>query len=103
MDMETYEQVPVDEAMLGDNKDLIKDSMNLSLLTTDEGVVGIEMPNFVNLEVKQTDPGIRGDTATGGTKPATLESGAVVQVPLFINNGDVLRIDTRTRQYVERV
>jgi elongation factor P len=93
----------VDEAMLGDNKDLIKDSMNLSLLTTDEGVVGIEMPNFVNLEVKQTDPGIRGDTATGGTKPATLESGAVVQVPLFINNGDVLRIDTRTRQYVERV
>ena len=102
MDMETYEQVPVDEAMLGDNKDLIKDSMNLSLLTTDEGVVGIEMPNFVNLEVKQTDPGIRGDTATGGTKPATLESGAVVQVPLFINNGDVLRIDTRTRLYVER-
>lgn len=103
MDMESYEQVPVDGAMLGDNKDLIKDSMTLSLLTTDEGVVGIEMPNFVNLEVKQTDPGIRGDTATGGTKPAALESGAVVQVPLFVNNGDVLRIDTRTRQYVERV
>ena len=77
--------------------------MTLSLLTTDEGVVGIEMPNFVNLEVKQTDPGIRGDTAAGGTKPAALESGAVVQVPLFVNNGDVLRIDTRTRQYVERV
>ena len=61
------------------------------------------MPNFIELEVTQTDPGIRGDTATGGTKPATLESGAVVQVPLFINTGDVLRIDTRSREYVERV
>lgn len=103
MDMETYEQVPVSAAMLGDNKAFIKDSMNLNLLTTDEGIVGIEMPNFVELEVTQTDPGIRGDTATGGTKTATLESGAEVQVPLFINNGDVLRIDTRTKEYVERV
>ena len=103
MDLETYEQVPVGAATIGDNKDYIKDSMTLELLTADQGVVGIEMPNFIELEVTQTDPGIRGDTATGGTKPATLESGAVVQVPLFINPGDVLRIDTRSREYVERV
>lgn len=103
MDLETYDQVPVAEAMLGENRHFMKDSMTLNLLTTDVGVVGVEMPNFVDLEVTQTDPGLRGDTATGGTKPATLESGAVVQVPLFINNGDVLRIDTRTREYVERV
>ena len=77
--------------------------MTLELLVADDGVVGIEMPNFIELEVAQTDPGIRGDTATGGTKTARLESGAEVQVPLFINTGDILRIDTRTREYVERV
>ena len=103
MDLETYEQVPVGASIIGDFNDYIKDSMTLELLTADQGVVGIEMPNFIELEVTQTDPGIRGDTATGGTKPATLESGAVVQVPLFINPGDVLRIDTRSREYVERV
>ncbi len=103
MDLETYEQVPVGAAIIGDHKDYIKDSMTLELLTADQGVVGIEMPNFIELEVTQTDPGIRGDTASGGTKSATLESGAVVQVPLFINPGDVLRIDTRSREYVERV
>jgi len=103
MDFETYEQVPVNESIIGDNKDYFKDSMTLELLVADQGVVGIEMPNFIELEVTQTDPGIRGDTATGGTKSATLESGAAVQVPLFVNTGDVLRIDTRTREYVERV
>jgi len=103
MDLETYEQIPVNETILGDNRDFIKDSMTLELLTADQVVLGVEMPNFIELEVTQTDPGIRGDTATGGTKPATLESGAVVQVPLFINTGDVLRIDTRSRSYVERV
>ena len=103
MDFETYEQVPVNESIIGDNKDYFKDSMTLELLVADQGVVGIEMPNFIEFEVTQTDPGIRGDTATGGTKSATLESGAAVQVPLFVNTGDVLRIDTRTREYVERV
>ncbi len=103
MDLETYEQLPVGTAIIGDNKDFIKDSMTLDLLIAEQVVVGIEMPNFIALAVTQTDPGIRGDSATGGTKPATLESGAVVQVPLFINPGDVLRIDTRSREYVERV
>ena len=103
MDLESYEQIPVGESIIGDNRDYIKDSMTLELLVADDGVVGIEMPNFIELEVAQTDPGIRGDTATGGTKTARLESGAEVQVPLFINTGDILRIDTRTREYVERV
>ena len=103
MDLESYEQVPVGTAIIGDNKDYFKDGMTLELLTADQGVLGIEMPNFIELEVTQTDPGMRGDTAIGGTKPATLESGATVQVPLFINTGDVLRIDTRSREYVERV
>ncbi|MBT5872985.1 MAG: elongation factor P [Candidatus Latescibacteria bacterium] len=103
MDLETYDQVPVEKDMLGAETLFIKDSMTISLLTTDQGVVGIEMPNFVELEVTETEPGVRGDTATGGTKPATLESGGVVQVPLFVNIGDVLKIDTRTKAYVERV
>ena len=103
MDLESFEQIPVGESIIGDNRDYIKDSMTLELLVADDGVVGIEMPNFIELEVAQTDPGIRGDTATGGTKTARLESGAEVQVPLFINTGDILRIDTRTREYVERV
>ena len=103
MDLETYEQVPVEASLMGDDKLYLKDSLTLNLLTSDEGVLGVEMPNFVSLEVESTDPGVRGDTATGGTKPATLESGAVVQVPLFINIGDVLKIDVRTKEYVERV
>lgn len=103
MDLETYEQVPVAASLLGDDTLFLKDSMTISLLTTDQGVVGIEMPNFVELQVTETDPGVRGDTATGGTKPARLESGGVVQVPLFINIGDVLKIDIRTKSYVERV
>jgi elongation factor P len=103
MDLETYEQIPVMESLLGDSRLFLKDNTTLNLLMTDAGVLGVEMPNFVVLEVVETEPGVRGDTATGGTKPATLESGAVVQVPLFINVGDVLRIDTRTRAYVERV
>ena len=102
MDLESFDQVPVEQGLLGDETLFIKDNMTINLLTTDQEVVGIEMPNFVELEVTQTEPGVRGDTATGGTKPATLESGGVVQVPLFINIGDVLKIDTRTKEYVER-
>ena len=103
MDLESYDQIPVEKDMLGAETLFIKDSMTINLLTTEEGVVGIEMPNFVELEVTETEPGVRGDTATGGSKPATLESGGTVQVPLFINIGDVLKIDTRTKAYVERV
>ncbi|MBM3264972.1 MAG: elongation factor P [candidate division Zixibacteria bacterium] len=103
MDLESYEQIPVTESLLGDGRLFLKDSLTLNLLMTEEGVVGVEMPNFVVLTVVETDPGVRGDTATGGTKPAALESGATVQVPLFVNTRDVLKVDTRTKTYVERV
>lgn len=103
MDTETYEQFTLSEEHLGDNINFLKDNMNIYLLNYEGNIVGIELPNFVDLEVVATDPGIRGDTATGGTKPATLETGLIVQVPLFIEVGDVLKIDTRTGNYLERV
>lgn len=103
MDTASYEQIPVPAAFLGDGRDFLKDNTTVALMTTEEGVIGAEMPNFVNLEVVETDPGVRGDTATGGTKPARLESGGTVQVPLFVSTGDVLKVDTRTKTYVERV
>ena len=77
--------------------------MEVSVVRYEDELLGVEVPNTVDLAVSETDPGLRGDTATGGTKPATLESGAVVNVPLFINEGDVIRVDTRTGQYVQRV
>lgn len=103
MDMISFEQIAVPAALLADGLGFLKDNTTVSLMTTEEGVIGAEMPNFVNLEVVETDPGVRGDTATGGTKPARLESGGTVQVPLFVNTGDVLKVDTRTKTYVERV
>jgi elongation factor P len=81
----------------------LKPDMEVAVITHDGELLGVELPNTVDLTVTQTDPGLRGDTATGGNKPATLESGAVVNVPLFINQGDVIRVDTRTGQYVQRV
>ena len=103
MDMETFEQegVPVDE--LGDHVLHLKEGMEVSFRTYKGRRVEVELPAFVDAEVVHTDPGLRGDTATGGTKPATVETGATVTVPLFINVGDVIRVDPRTGQYVERV
>ncbi|MBI4552930.1 MAG: elongation factor P [Candidatus Latescibacteria bacterium] len=103
MDLASYEQIPVSASLLGDAVLFLKDNLTLNLLMTEHEVIGMEMPFFVELRVAETEPGIRGDTATGGTKPARLESGAVVQVPLFINVGDMLKLDTRTKTYVERV
>ena len=103
MDVETYEQIPLDAEMLGDALKFIKENMTVKVLFFKDGVFGIEPPNFVELEVVQTEPGLRGDTVTGSTKAATLETGAVVKVPLFINQGDVIKIDTRTGEYIERV
>jgi elongation factor P len=80
----------------------LKENMNAHIMTYEGRVIGLELPTFVELEVVQTDPGFKGDTATGGSKPATLETGAVVKVPLFVNVGDVLKIDTRTGEYIER-
>jgi elongation factor P len=102
MDVNTYEQIPLSEEILGDSLKFIKENMTVKLLFFKDNVIGIEPPNFVELEVIQTEPAIKGDTVTGATKPATVETGALVKVPLFINNGDVIRIDTRTGEYMER-
>ncbi|HHV63066.1 MAG TPA: elongation factor P [Firmicutes bacterium] len=103
MDMTTYEQLSLNKEKLGDNIKYLKENMVLGVLMYEGTPIGVELPNFVELKVTETDPGIKGDTATGGSKPAKLETGAVVQVPLFVNVGDVIRVDTRTGQYLERV
>lgn len=103
MDNETYEQVSLTPDQLGDSVKYLKDNMNIYLLTHDGNLIGVELPNFVELEVVAADPGVRGDTATGGTKSATLETGLTIQVPLFVEVGDVVRVDTRTGEYLERV
>ena len=102
MDLETYELVPIDESKLGDSFRFVKENMTCKVLSYKGSVFGIEPPNFVELEVTETDPGFKGDTATNATKPATLETGAEIRVPLFINQGDHVRIDTRTGEYMER-
>lgn len=102
MDNETYEQVPINKSDLGDAFKFVKENMLCKILSYKGNVFGVEVPNFVELEVTDTEPGVKGDTATNATKPAKLETGAEVRVPLFINNGDILRIDTRTGEYMER-
>jgi elongation factor P len=103
MDTETYEQLSIPEDKLGEDKKYIKENMTISVLMYGSEIIGVELPNFVELEVVETEPGIKGDTATGGSKSATLETGATVQVPLFIEQGDTVKVDTRTGEYIERV
>ncbi len=103
MDEETYEQMPISEEYLKKALPYLKENMELSILESEGEIIEVEIQTFVELEVSETDPGVRGDTATGGTKSAKVETGAVIQVPLFVNVGDVLRIDTRTGEYMERV
>ena len=102
MDNETYEQIELNKDALGDAANFLKEEMNVSVMMFKGKVIGIDLPASVELKVIETDPGVRGDTATGGSKPATLETGYVVKVPLFINEGEVLQIDTRTGQYIGR-
>lgn len=102
MDNETYEQIELNKDSLGDAANFLKEEMNVSVMMFKGKVIGIDLPASVELKVVETDPGVRGDTATGGSKPATLETGYVVKVPLFINEGEVLQIDTRTGQYIGR-
>lgn len=102
MDPETYEQLPINPSELGDNFKFVKEQMICKVLSYKGNVFGVEPPNFVELEVTATDPGFKGDTATNATKPATLETGAEIKVPLFIEIGDMIRIDTRTGEYMER-
>lgn len=103
MESETYEQLFLTENQLGDARNYLQENVSVSVLFHNGKPIGVEVPIFVELTVKQTEPGVRGDTASGGSKPATLETGMTVQVPLFINEGDVLKIDTRVGKYIERV
>ncbi len=103
MDSETYEQVPSPVEVVGEAAGYIVRGGTVSVLSADGEVVSVEPPAHVDLEVAETDPGLKGDTATGGSKPATLETGVVVQVPLFVNVGDRVRVDTRSNEYLTRV
>ena len=103
MDNETYENIPISASTLGDNFKFVKENMDVKVLSYKGNVFGVEPPFFIELEVTQTDPGFKGDTATNATKPATLETGAEIRVPLFINEGDHIKVDTRTGEYMERV
>jgi len=102
MDGETYDQLPIAEETVHDIKGYLKENTEVQVLSRDEEILGIEVPLSVILKVTETEPGFKGDTASSVTKPATLETGLVVQVPLFINQGDALKIDTRTGKYLER-
>ncbi|HET7463137.1 MAG TPA: elongation factor P, partial [Longimicrobium sp.] len=103
MDTQTYDDVALTAEVLGEDQlKYLKEGMECEGLVHNEKVISVELPYFVTLEVVETDPGVRGDTATGGTKPAKLETGAVVQVPLFLNEGDVIRVDRREDKYIER-
>jgi elongation factor P len=104
MDMETYEMIPIAAATIGEDQlQYLQENMECEGLTRDGDVLTIELPQFVELEVVETDPGLRGDTAQGGTKPAKLATGAVVQVPLFVEEGDVVRVDRTADKYLTRV
>ncbi len=102
MDPETYELVPINESELSDNFKFVKENMTCKILSYKGNVFGVEPPNFVDLQVTKTDPGFAGNTATNTTKPATLETGAEVKVPLFIDEGEYIQIDTRTGEYLGR-
>ena len=102
MDMETYDMIPISKDMLGDAFRFVKENTVCKLVSYKGNVFTVEVPNFMDLEVTETEPGLRGDTATNVTKPATLETGAEVKVPLFINTGDKIQIDTRTGEYIGR-
>lgn len=103
MDNENFDQLPVQEKDIGDQVKWLKDAMECDLRFHGTEIIGVDLPNFVELVVTQTDPGFKGDTATGATKPATVETGAVVAVPLFVEVGDKLQIDTRTGEYLRRL
>ena len=103
MDTSSYEQFTYPKKQLGENVDLLKENTLVKVLLYHGEPISVELPIFMELKVTETDPGIRGDTASGGTKPAKVETGATVKVPLYLESGEVIKIDTRTRSYVERV
>jgi elongation factor P len=103
MSLETFDQISLGLEEVGDAADYLKETTEVEILYLNGAPFGVQLPTFAELSVVKTDPGVRGDTVSGGSKPATLETGAVVSVPLFINEGDVLKVDTRTGTYIERV
>ena len=103
MDEENFEQISLDKGQLGDAVNYLKDNLSLQISSYKEEIIGVEMPITVELKVVETGPSFKGDTASAGTKPATMETGIVIQVPMFINEGDNLKVDTRTGSYLERV
>jgi elongation factor P len=103
MDQQTYEMIPLSADVIGEDQlRYLKENMGCEGLVHNDRIISVELPYFVTLEIVETDPGVRGDTAQGGTKPARLETGAVVQVPLFLEEGDVIRVDRREDKYIER-
>lgn len=102
MDVESFEQIDISSNRLGDALNYLKDGSTVEVSSYKDEIVDIELPVAVELEVTHTDPGFKGDTATGGNKPATLETGFTIQVPLFINEGDIIKVDTRSGEYLER-
>ncbi|MFH0762283.1 MAG: elongation factor P [Candidatus Omnitrophota bacterium] len=103
MDQENFEEVAVSEEVLGDNRKFLRDNLEVSGYFYGKQTLSVSLPNFIEFKITYTEPGIRGDTAKGGGKPAEIEGGATIQVPLFINTGDTIKIDTRTGGYVERI
>lgn len=103
MDTETYEQISIPQANLIEESKYLKENMNVLIAIHEGQPIGVDLPTAVELEVTHTEPGVKGNTASGATKPATLETGLVIQVPLFINNGDIVKVDTRTGEYITRV
>ena len=103
MDKETFEQVPINKGVVGSSFDFVKENMDVTVLSCKSNVFGIEPPTFVELLITDCEPGVRGDTANNATKPATLETGATIRVPLFVNEGEIIRVDTRTGEYMSRV
>lgn len=103
MDNETYEQMTLAPDLIGESEKFLKENINIDVLFDGTRIIAVEMPIFIELQVVETEPGFKGDTATNASKPAKLETGAVVNVPLFINEGDFIKVDTRTGEYAERV
>ncbi len=103
MDTTSYEQIQLHESQLGDSISYLKENMEIKVLYYKGQPINIDIPMFVELAIAQTEPGVRGDTASGGSKPATLETGAVIKVPFYLNEGDVVKVDTRTGTFIERV
>ena len=103
MDLDTYDQISLSGEEVGEARDFLKENTEVEILFIESSPITVELPNFIEIRIAKTDPGIRGDTASGGSKPATLETGAVIQVPLFLNEGDVVKVDTRSGDYLGRV